>query len=487
MYLTVESVVDRGTFEIPYEDTRGTTVFNGKRYTWYEAGNIIAGIPFYILGKAAAEVLPVPDSLKFLVPRSAVSLTDAFIGAWIALLFLSLCLKFGAPLRYAVVMALVLIFSTFLLPYFKLYLREPLLTLCLLGGFYHLVPEHQNRRSTSSLIAAGSFIGFGMLTKLAFAMNFIPLLYYLAWDGKGEMRTHLREKLKQVLIFSMPVFLIGGVGTALYNLVRMGDPFNTGYTGGTAFTTPFYVGAYGLLLSPGKGVIWFAPILMLLLPAIRFFRSNHTRETNCIFALFLLNLGLYSLYVVWAGDGSWGPRYLAPLVPLLLLPIVVFMRRATHAMQRAALVLALAGGLVQLGGAAIYAGAYLREIGEFPYQRNFDDPEFLYKSHFVPNYSPVIGHWRMLWRNLTEHLGGEYPRLQFSNQQTGQRIPLAEENQEKLLHTLDFWFTYALYAGISSTLIGGTFISLLLVSGASGLSLYRTIHPAPEGKGVALV
>lgn len=487
MYLTVESIVDRGSFDIPYENTPGTTVFNGKIYAWYEAGNILAGIPFYILGKAAAAVLPVPDSLKFLLPKAAVSLTNAFVGAWIAVLFLSLCLKFGAPLRLSIVMTLVLIFSTFLLPYFKLYLREPLLTLCLLGGFYFLTPDHRNGRSTSSLIAAGSFIGFGMLTKLVFAMNFLPLLYYLAWDGRGEMRTTRREKFKQVLIFSMPVFLIGLVGTGLYNVVRMGNHLNTGYTGGTAFTTPLYVGIYGLLLSPGKGLIWFAPILMLLIAAIRFFRLTNIRETNCIIGLFLLNLGLYSMYVVWAGDGSWGPRYLAPLVPLLVLPIVAYIRHAAHAIQRAALVLAIAGGLVQLGGTAIYAGAYLREIGEFPYQRSFDDPEFLYKAHFVPNYSPVIGHWRMLWRNLTEHLGSEYPRLQFSNQQTGQRIPLAEKNQDKLLHTLDFWFTYALYAGISSTLIGGAFMVLLLASGVSGFFLYRTLHPTPQGKGVALV
>ena len=48
-----------------------------------------------------------------------------------------------------------------------------------------------------------------------------------------------------------------------YNAVRFGSPAETGY-GETAqaFTTPLYIGLYGLLLSPGKSVFLYAPILL---------------------------------------------------------------------------------------------------------------------------------------------------------------------------------------------------------------------------------
>ena len=55
-------------------------------------------------------------------------------------------------------------------------------------------------------------------------------------------------------------------GHAAYGVARFGTPFETGYGAqatAAAFTTPLLVGLYGLLLSSGKGVAWFAPALWL--------------------------------------------------------------------------------------------------------------------------------------------------------------------------------------------------------------------------------
>ncbi len=55
-------------------------------------------------------------------------------------------------------------------------------------------------------------------------------------------------------------------GHAAYGWARFGSPFETGYgaqASPAAFTTPALVGLYGLLLSSGKGVAWFAPALWL--------------------------------------------------------------------------------------------------------------------------------------------------------------------------------------------------------------------------------
>jgi hypothetical protein len=475
MYLTVESICQHGTLDIPVENAPNATIVNGKAYTWYEAGNIVAGVPLYLVGKMASNVLPLPESLKALLLRTAVSLTSAFVGAFVAILFFSLLQRLGLAVKPSISMTLALIFSTFLLWYFKMYLRESILTLCMLGAFYFLLPALHEAKRQRSLIVAGSFVGFGILTKLVFALNAFPFLLYLLWNKEHATHRTFKDKLNDVILFSIPIVLIGCAGTGFYNYLRMGNPFDTGYTGGTSFPTPLYVGLYGLLLSPGKGLIWFAPILMFLLWAFKPYWQQHKPEAACILGLFILNILLYSKYISWGGDGSWGPRYLAPLVPLLLIPVVVYLQRTSASIKKIAVGLIVAGCLVQAGGVSIYAGAYIREIGEFPYQKQFDDQEFLYRTHFIPNFSPVIGHWRMLTRNIGEHVQGSYPKFQFDSQQSGKRIPLVLDDQGKLLHTLDFWFMYALYSGVSSTIIIALFIGLMMICGMSGFMLRQRV------------
>src|SRR5262245_65942851 len=68
-----------------------------------------------------------------------------------------------------------------------------------------------------------------------------------------------------------PVFtlLLALAGHAAYNDERFGTFWETGYGAQAtlaAYTTPFLTGLYGLVLSSGKGVMWFAPALWLAIP-----------------------------------------------------------------------------------------------------------------------------------------------------------------------------------------------------------------------------
>lgn len=353
-------------------------------------------------------------------------------------------------------------------------MREPTLALCILGGFMYLLPTGQKVKRNHSLIIAGVFIGYGILTKLVFVLNLIPFLLFIIWDTSSQKKITI-EKIKLALIFLIPVAIIGFGGTGLYNYLRFGNPYDNGYPDVIAFNTPIYVGLFGLLLSPGKGIIWFAPIMFLFIPAWKYFRRFNLPEANLIVGLFFINLLLYSIFVAWGGDGSWGPRYLVPFLPILMLPIAVYYNQATRLVKKIFFLLVLAGIIIQIGGVTIYPGVYLREIGEYPYQRNFDDPEFLHKAHFIPNYSPIIGHWRMLTRNFDEHITGEYPLLRFNNTRMGDRLPIPVEDQSKLQHTMDFWFTYALYTGISTKIILVLVIMLSLITGATGLLLRNSL------------
>jgi hypothetical protein len=470
-FLTIESIIRYGKLDIPV-NSPAVTMHDGKAYSWYEPGNMIAGMPLYLAGYATAKVLPVSPVQVELLLRAAVSCTSALLAGWLAIMFYGFCRAYLLERRRALAMTIALIFGSFLFPYFKTFLKEPLLILCLLGGVRGVWEAVRTSDSRRPLIRAGMFLGYGILTKLVFVVSVIPVLVYLVVEMNSRERS-FKQKSDDLLAFGIPILLVGFGGNGLYNILRFGNPFTLGYSSGTSFTTPLITGLFGLLLSPGKGLFWFAPICILLLWAFKPFWQVNRREASCIAGIVALNLIMYGLYTAWGGDGSWGPRYLAPLVPLLLLPVAVYFEKAKPLMRRITAGLIVLGVLVQIGGTAVYAGSYLREIQEYPYQKSFDDPEFLYRAHFIPDFSPIIGHWKLLLRNGGEHLRGEYPRISLTSAEEGGRLPIEHGDQEKLSHMLDFWFTYALYSGFSGAVVLGLFMPLLLLVGVSIVFLRR--------------
>jgi hypothetical protein len=272
-------------------------------------------------------------------------------------------------------------------------------------------------------------------------------------------------------------------GHAGYGWARFGTPFETGYgaqASPAAFSTPALVGLYGLLLSSGKGAAWFAPALLLAprgwWTATRRAGRNRARWSELTpagrvawgtLALWAVGLAMYCRFQHWAGDGSFGPRYLVPLLPPAFLLVAFALHRAARALRRAALALGILGLLVTLGGVGIYFGAQMREAGDYPYTLPLEDPRFMSDSHFNPRFSPIAGHWAMLARNLDEHLRGVLPRIA-GTVAPGERLGLSPADQAALLHGLDFWWLYALYAGTPARPV---LAAALLLAALSGLAL----------------
>jgi hypothetical protein len=244
-----------------------------------------------------------------------------------------------------------------------------------------------------------------------------------------------------------------------YNAVRTGSILGSGYgrqASPAAFSTPLFVGLYGLLLSSGKGVLWFAPLTMLVPAAVPAAARRLGVLAWAIVATLAVSLVMYASFEHWAGDGSWGPRYLVPLVPLSLVLVV-----AAHAQEpwgggaRRWVVgtLAALGLAVTLGGVGIYFGAQMREAGDYPYPLPLEHPRFMSDSHFNPAFSPIAGHWRMLARNVREHLAGHAPRIAATGD-VDARLGVSADDQARLLHAIDLWWLYLTYAGYPALPIG---------------------------------
>jgi hypothetical protein len=145
---------------------------------------------------------------------------------------------------------------------------------------------------------------------------------------------------------------------------------------------------------------------------------------------------------------------------------------ASRARRIAIAALAAAGLLVQIGGVSVYFGAQMREAGDYPYSLPLEHPRFMSDSHFNPAFSPIAGHWRMLIRNAGEHLTGHAPRLELADP-GAQRLGIDTADQARLLHGLDFWWLYLMYAGFPPLPVAAA--ALLLLAGVvfAGSRLWR--------------
>jgi hypothetical protein len=168
-------------------------------------------------------------------------------------------------------------------------------------------------------------------------------------------------------------------------------------------------------------------------------------------------------------------------LPFLILGAAELLQSGRRIRRWAAVLALVLGLLVQVGGTAIYFGSYMRELGEYPYEREFSDPLFMARSHFVPNYSPVVGHWRLLLRNAALFASDERPRLQ-PRPELGGRLPIEEADLDQLRYVLDFWFCYLVYAGVPGMVVAIPALALLGLTVAAGLRLQastRTGDPFP--------
>jgi hypothetical protein len=447
----------RGHIDVP----AGATMLgrSGKPYTKNTAGQAVLALP--LVAAAEAMTTAVPERRELAV-RFVVSFFNAIVTGLLLALFYraarSLAVGAGAALATTVLLG----FTTPLWVYAKSFMAEPLQALGLLLALTgNLHADRGPRRVTG---AVGVLLATSVKPSMA-PLALLCVVYALPFSPR-----RWRATLPALL-----GFLLAMIGHLVYNAARFGNPLETGYGAQAtpaAYTTPLLVGLYGLLLSSGKGVLWFAPALWLVPTGWGLMRAagGAARDAaGAVLATAVFALGLYGTFEHWAGDGSFGPRYLVPLLPLAFLAVAFALDRASRLARRWAFALGLVGLLVQLGGVSIHFGAQMREAGDYPYRLPLGDPRFMSDSHFNPSYSPITGHWRLLLRNLGEHLRGDWPRISGGGD-VDPRVVVGAEDQRRLLHALDYWWLYARYAGVPRPPLVA---ALLLLLGATGVAVAR--------------
>ena len=380
MLITAMRIVDERTVSLP----EGASIYpqtvrraDGYLFSKYGPGQPVAAAPLYALGRyALRKVLPLTDDRDFLVgrfftlllPALATALTGALLCRWAALLY--------GSARMGVALALLFGLGTLAWPYSRFFFSEPLFTACLVLAALAIRTRHP--------LLAGLALGYAVFTRVGGAA-LLPAFGLYAWlvfavDG-GNVQTFKR----------FGWMALGGLPFALlllaYNWVRFRALTEQGYAS-EGFTGNLLVGLYGLLLSPGKSVFLYVPLLLALPWAIVPFARRYRPEAALVGALAAITLLQSALWWIWWAGWGWGPRFLVPLMPFLILMLGVLLERRAwrRIIGLALLPLSIA---VNLLGILVDFNSYIIAVTGGDMSR-----EAIYL--FQPAYSPILAHIRSL-------------------------------------------------------------------------------------------
>lgn len=362
MYQVTEAIWERGEVAVTSQATREDIAHavrgvDGRSYAKYGIGPSLVALPFYGASRRLFDRLELPETadgfgnLRTGATVFGTGLANAVTGgATIAVTFL-LAVELGYPLLVSLMTALCLGSGTLMAHYSSTFLSEPLSALCLAVAVLGLL-KAKGKSSVKGVVAirwwlaiSGLAAGLAVATKVAHVVVVVPLFFWVA--VLGWRRARRRGLAVDTLYWSFFLSVWLAV-IAAYNWSRFGGLFETGYGKEAGnFTAAFAVGFSGLLASPAKGVLWYCPVLVLsLLGARAFWR----RDRICALALLAASVAwllLISRYYQWFGGGSWGPRFLVPLLPLWILPAAeVISRWRRGRASRLAIVALVAASLI---------------------------------------------------------------------------------------------------------------------------------------------
>lgn len=381
---------------------------NGVKYSPTGLGFSVAYLPAVALEDAFNKVAGLQPTEKFPLDNDwpimlFASMTNATFGALIIVTFYAFLKSFSFEDKRALLLAFALFLSSNLLVYSKHAFAHEMFISCMFLSFYFIRRYHLTHKKFEIVWASVSY-GIVLLSYNPTFLLPVPalIIYYLLgfnWYTKKSIKDSLLIVLTDCLIATIsiaPFFALYG----WFNWVRFGGGTSTGYGEGGIEAPPIpsgfvlYEGLWGLLFSPGKTIFLFTPALLILVLFWFKLQKRYIPEMAAAGAVFFVYLFFIASLVggpdfyPWHGEASFGPRYLLPILPLLLL-LVAFIYRQLSTRQKGWIFwpIICIGIIVQSVGVLI---PYQVRFSGFEYQIYLNGHRITYDlyANFIPRFSP---------------------------------------------------------------------------------------------------
>jgi hypothetical protein len=206
--------------------------------------------------------------------------------------------------------------------------RKLLLTFLIILAFGSMFPAHLLNYYGEVFSAACLALGtIGLATKNdragwvclflavlntpALLIPFALVVIYFTWEKKQIRYLMLIPACLILMIFEASL-RTGNLLAGFQTYLSQDHGYETlmPYSGKTGYSYPFILGVLSILLSFGKGLIFFCPSLLLIGFAWKFISDPVERKMIIIWLLIVLGLILaYASWWAWYGGWYWGPRF----------------------------------------------------------------------------------------------------------------------------------------------------------------------------------
>jgi hypothetical protein len=323
---------------------------DGHRYSRTGILQPLLMAPFFAAGHAVDETIghfhEYPNGYTFLW------FYNPFIAAIAALALFALVFRARRSLCWATSIAMLFAVASIAWPYSKIGMETTFMAAIMVA--FAVAYWARSSPSVLSWGLTGLATGAAVATKAYSLVAVVPIAILL-WPAFAALDR--RQKLRLGIAVCLPVLLWVAV-VGWYNWSRFDDPTSFGYAE-SPLTKSAPLNFFGLLFSPGKGLVFYSPLVVLgALGLPRMWREE--RSLTLALLGFFLTLNAMAAVSTYWGDEVWGPRYIVPAAWALLVPIAWWATTVTR--QKVLLGVAALGVVVQVIAVSAQYSRYTEHV-----------------------------------------------------------------------------------------------------------------------------
>lgn len=400
----------------------------GRIYSWYGIGQSLLMFPADLLGtwisrRSIFSNYQDDPAIRSIVVSYSTNILINILTALLAFRFLRQ-LRFG--MKESVLGVLALLFCTTHLHYTQNMQENNYIMLLTLVGFSFQY-EWLRTGKPGALAIGSAALGLNLLTRVTTALDIAAagLFLLVMWLGSrhefpGDSLAAFRQRVWAYVRVAGPIYLAFAIAERAYSFYRFGSWTATylpifareqklqdpSLPANFPWSTPFHEGFLGALFKPEKSIFLFDPLIVLAIALLVLLWPRLSREVRAyaIATAFMLlsYMSFYARYAYWAGDFSWGDRYVATsveFVALLAVPLLLrYRENLSKFAWRAGTALVAISLMIQTASLAFWLPLEIYQ------SENMGHPMFIIALRFKNIVAFAFGKMRS-WGLITEAMG----------------------------------------------------------------------------------